>query len=72
MNINVTSELPICIDLIVDCYKTYNPIIICEKLEEEFDIYLTIDQVIDYFEVHNNNYELIKEQMIKEQYYEYY
>jgi len=72
MNINVTSELPICLDLIIDCYKTYNPIIISEKLEEEFDIHLTIDQVIDYFETHNNNYKLIKEEMIKQQYYEYY
>ena len=69
---SINNDLPICIDLIIDKFKTCNPIIICEQLEQIFDINLTIDQVIDYFEIHSNNYELIKEELIKTQYYEYY
>jgi len=63
------SEISFGIDLIVEVYKTYNPIIIADKLETDLNIELTIDQIIDYFEILKIDY---KYDSIEKLYYEYY
>lgn len=59
------SEISIGIDLISETYKTYNPIIIAEKLKEDLDISATIHQIMDYYELH---YNYTFEEPIKEYY----
>ena len=51
------SELSVAIDLIQSEYKTSNPIIIAEKLQEIFDMEYTIHQIVDYLDINVINYE---------------
>lgn len=63
------SELSIAVDLISDVFKTSNPIIIAEKIEEELDLEFTIHQISDYLDINKKeNYEL---ESSKVEYYSY-
>lgn len=59
------SELAFAIDLIIEVYQTYNPIVIVEFCEQDLDVLLTIDQVIDYLQLHYNY-------TFEEEYVQYY
>lgn len=59
------SELSVAIDLIIEVYQSYNPIVIVEFCEQDLDVLLTIDQVIDYLQLHYNY-------TFEEEYVQYY
>ena len=63
------SEIPFLIDLISEVYKTSNPAILSEKIEEEFDISVTIHQIQDYLELNKEDYE---KESRKQYYHAYY
>ena len=46
----------IMIDLIIEVYKVSNPIIISELIEKEFEIEVSIFQVMDYLEINQENW----------------
>lgn len=45
------SQLSVAIDLISEVYKTSNPVIISEKLEEDLGLHYTIHQISDYMDI---------------------
>lgn len=63
------SEKAVAIDLVMDMYKTSNPIIIAEKLEEDLNIEMSIHQISDYLDINNQDYE---KQSLQQEYHLYY
>lgn len=69
MNKITNNELALTIDLIIDEFDIYNPIIIAEKLKEFFDLDIKISTIEDYLslyepekfkiEVENNYYNYV-------------
>jgi hypothetical protein len=51
-------EYIVMIDLIIEVYKVSNPIIISELIEKEFEIEVSIFQVMDYLEINQENWEI--------------
>ena len=48
------TNISIYIDLIIDIYNMSNPILIYEKIHEEFDVDISIHQISDYLDIHRN------------------
>jgi hypothetical protein len=68
MKVKQYSELSLGIDLILDVYKITNPVLIVEKLEEDFGMKCTIHQVNDYMDINRKeDYESIN----RKQYYSF-
>lgn len=51
------SEFSFTVDLIMDIYKTSNPIIIAEKALEDLEIDLNIHQISDYLSLEKEDFE---------------
>lgn len=51
------SEFSFAVDLIMDIYKTSNPIIIAEKALEDLEIDLNIHQISDYLSLEKEDFE---------------
>ena len=45
------SQLAVAVDLVSFEYKTSNPIIIAEKIEEDLDLEYSIHQIADYMDI---------------------
>ena len=64
------SQLSVAIDLISEVYKTSNPVVISEKLEEDLGLHYTIHQISDYMDINRQeDYEKINNNL---KYYEKY
>ena len=50
------SSLAVAVDLICNEYKTNNPIIIAEKIQQDLDMDISIHAISDYLSI-NENYE---------------
>ena len=58
------SQLAIAVDLISFEYKTSNPIIISEKIQEILNVEYSIHQIADYMDINRmENYEQISKQI---------
>lgn len=54
------SQLAVAIDLVSNEYKTSNPVIISEKIQEDLGLDITIHQVADYMDINKlEDYEKI-------------
>lgn len=60
------SEFTFAIDLVMNHYKTSNPVLISEKIGEDLQLEISIHQISDYLSLKNNDWEL------ESQLYEYY
>lgn len=60
------SDFSFAIDLIIDVYKTNNPIIIEEKAHQDLGMDLSIHQISDYLSLNKEDYE----QESRKQYYQ--
>ena len=60
-------EYIVMIDLIIEVYKVSNPIIISELIEKEFETEVSIFQIMDYLEIHQDNWEIESQKI---EYYE--
>lgn len=63
------SDFSYAIDLVMDVYKTTNPILISEKIEEDLGMEINIHQISDYLSLQVEDFE--KENR-KQYYNEYY
>lgn len=60
------SEFAFAIDLVMNHYKTSNPVLISEKIGEDLQLEISIHQISDYLSLKDNDWEL------ESQLYEYY
>lgn len=60
------SEFAFAIDLVMNHYKTSNPVLISEKIGEDLQLEISIHQISDYLSLKNKDWEL------ESQLYEYY
>lgn len=54
---NKDSSITLAIDLVSHEYKTRNPLIIYEKIQEDLKMEISIHQIMDYLEINNEDYE---------------
>jgi hypothetical protein len=54
---NKSSSIALAIDLVSYEYKTKNPLIIYEKIQEDLQMEISIHQIMDYLEIYNEDYE---------------
>lgn len=52
------SELSFAVDLIIEEYKTSNPIKISELIWEDLGMCISIHEIADYLDINRENYEL--------------
>lgn len=55
-NIKKYSNLALAIDLVSEEYKTKNPIILAEKIQQDLGIEISIHEITDYLEINNENF----------------
>ena len=60
------SEFAFAIDLVMNHYKTSNPVLISEKIGEDLQLEISIHQISDYLSLKDNDWER------DSQLYEYY
>jgi len=63
------SDFTYAIDLVINVYKTTNPILISEKIEEDLGMEISIHQVSDYLSL---QVEDLEKESRKQYYHEYY
>ena len=55
-NIKKYSSLALAIDLVSNEYKTRNPIIIAEKIQQDLNMEFSIHEIADYLEINQENW----------------
>lgn len=55
-NIKKYSNLALAIDLVNEEYKTKNPIILAEKIQQDLGMEFSIHEIADYLEIHSEDF----------------
>lgn len=60
------SEFAFAIDLVMEEHKISNPILIAEKIEQDLEMEISIDEISNYLELKSEDWEL---KSMKQEYY---